>query len=115
MTSTTQRNLARIQDADGALKRGSVGRAQFDSSVSIGFGAPSQWESGILYTADVNTFFYNSIFYIAKVTHTSGVSFDVSKWDEIADFTAAVAIADGSITSVKLKDSHCGCTKRCVA
>lgn len=98
----TQQNLAKIQDYDGALKRGSVGRAQFDSSVSIGFAAPSQWESGVLYTAQVNTVFHYSIFYIANTTHTSGVSFDASKWDEIADFTAAAAIPDGSITSAKL-------------
>lgn len=98
----TQQNLAKIQDDDGALKRGSVGRAQFDSSVSIGFAAPSQWANGVLYTAFVNTVFFDSIFYIANTTHTSGDSFDASKWDEIADFTAAAAIPDGSITSVKL-------------
>ncbi|SFV00848.1 phage tail protein [Bradyrhizobium arachidis] len=100
----TQQNLSLIQDDDGALKRGSVGRAQFDSSVTIGFAAPSQWASGVLYTADVNTVFYNSIFYIANTTHTSGVGFEADKWDEIADFTAAAAISDGSITSSKLAD-----------
>ncbi|WP_271610170.1 MULTISPECIES: tail fiber protein [unclassified Bradyrhizobium] len=98
----TQQNLALIQDDDGALKRGSVGQAQFDSSVSLGFAAPAQWESGVLYTENVNTVFYNSIFYIANTTHTSGVSFDASKWDEIADLSAAAAIPDGSITSAKL-------------
>ncbi|RZN09018.1 hypothetical protein CWO91_19595 [Bradyrhizobium genosp. SA-3] len=107
----TQQNLALIQDDDGALKRGSVGRAQFDSSVSIGFAAPSQWASGVLYTAEVNTVFHNSIFYIANTTHTSGVSFDASKWDEIADFTAAVAITDGSITSSKLADGAVAANK----
>ncbi|MBO4228024.1 hypothetical protein [Bradyrhizobium neotropicale] len=98
----TQQNLALIQDDDGALKRGSVGKAQFDASVSIGFGAPSQWESGRLYTADVDTVFYQSKFYIANTTHTSGGTFDLSKWDEIADFTLAAIIEDGSITSAKL-------------
>ncbi|WP_247334851.1 hypothetical protein [Bradyrhizobium sp. 147] len=107
----TQQNLALIQDDDGVLKRGSVGRAQFDSSVSLGFGAPSQWASGVLYTAQVNTVFHNSIFYIANTTHTSGVSFDASKWDEIADFTAAVAITDGSITSAKLADGAVAANK----
>lgn len=100
----TQQNLAKIQDDDGALKRGSVGKAQFDSSVSIGFAAPAQWASGVLYTANVNTVFHNSIFYIANVTHTSGVSFEPAKWNEVADFTAASAISDGSITSAKLAD-----------
>jgi microcystin-dependent protein len=98
----TQQNLALIQDDDGALKRGSVGQAQFDASVSIGFGAPSQWASGQIYTADVNTVFYQSKFYIANVTHTSTASFEPAKWDEIADFTLAAVISDGSITSAKL-------------
>ncbi|WP_271573763.1 phage tail protein [Bradyrhizobium sp. CCBAU 11361] len=107
----TQQNLALIQDDDGALKRGSVGQAQFDSSVSLGFAAPAQWASGVLYTANVNTVFYNSIFYIANTTHTSGVSFEPAKWDEIADFTAAAAIPDGSITSVKLADGAVAANK----
>src|ERR1044072_1234084 len=66
----TQQNLAKIQDDDGALKRGSVGQAQFDSSVTLGFAAPAQWESGVLYDANVSTVFYQSIFYIANTTHT---------------------------------------------
>ncbi|MCK1346345.1 MULTISPECIES: tail fiber protein [unclassified Bradyrhizobium] len=98
----TQQNLALIQDDDGVLKRGSVGQAQFDSSVTLGFATPAQWESGVLYDADISTVFHDSIFYIANVTHTSGVSFEADKWDEIADFTAAAAIPDGSITSAKL-------------
>lgn len=107
----TQQNLAKIQDDDGALKRGSVGQAQFDSSVALGFGAPTQWASGILYDANVSTVFHDSIFYIANTTHTSGASFDASKWSEIADFTAAVAITDGSITSVKLADGAVAANK----
>ncbi|WP_342737473.1 tail fiber protein [Bradyrhizobium sp. B117] len=107
----TQQNLAKIQDDDGVLKRGSVGQAQFDSSVSLGFAAPTQWASGVLYTANVNTVFYNSIFYIANTTHTSGPSFEPAKWDEIADFTAAAAIPDGSITSAKLAPGAVGSDK----
>ena len=41
-----QQNLAKIQDSDDVLKRGSVGRAQFDASVSLGFAAPKQWAAG---------------------------------------------------------------------
>lgn len=100
----TQQNLALIQDDDGALKRGSVGQAQLDSSVSIGFGAPSLWQSDRIYTAEVDTVFYQSKFYISNTTHTSGVSFEASNWDEIADFTLAAVIDDGSITSAKLAD-----------
>lgn len=107
----TQQNLAKIQDDDGALKRGSVGQAQFDSSVSLGFAPPAQWKSGVIYTANVNTVFYNSIFYIANTTHTSGVAFEPAKWDQIADFSAAVAITDGSITSAKLADGAVAANK----
>ncbi|MGL3109139.1 hypothetical protein [Bradyrhizobium sp. BR 1432] len=107
----TQQNLAKIQDDDGVLKRGSVGKAQFDSSVTLGFAAPALWASGVIYTANVSTVFYNSIFYIANTTHTSGVGFDASKWDEIADFTAAAAITDGSITSAKLADGAVAANK----
>ncbi|MCA1542232.1 tail fiber protein [Bradyrhizobium sp. NBAIM32] len=107
----TQQNLAKIQDDDGALKRGSVGQAQLDSSVSLGFAAPSQWASDVRYTANVNTVFYSSIFYIAKVTHTSGPSFEPDNWTAIADFTAAVAITDGSITSAKLANGAVAANK----
>ncbi|WP_074118458.1 tail fiber protein [Bradyrhizobium sp. AS23.2] len=107
----TQQNLAKIQDADGALKRGSVGKEQFNSSVTLGFAAPAQWASGVLYTANVSTIFHNSIFYIANVTHTSGAGFEPDKWDEIADFTAAAAIPDDSITSAKLADGAVAANK----
>ena len=107
----TQQNLALIQDDDGALKRGSVGKEQFDSSVTIGFGAPTQWASGQIYTANVDTVFYQSVFYIANVTHTSGVSFEPDKWDLIADFTLAAVIPDNSITSAKLADGAVGANK----
>ncbi len=98
----TQQNLALIQDDDGALARGSVGQAQLDASISIGFGAPSGWTASTLYDADVDTVFHESKFYICIEDHTSGVSFEAEKWEEIADFTLAAVIDDGSITSAKL-------------
>lgn len=98
----TQQNLARIQDDDGVLARGSVGQAQFDASVSLGFGAPSGWTPSTAYDADVDTVFFSSKFYICTQDHVSGVTFDPSKWEEIADFTLAAVIDDGSITSSKL-------------
>lgn len=107
----TQQNLALIQDDDGVLKRGSVGKAQFDSSVSLGFGPPTQWVAGHLYTAAVDTVFNASIFYIAKMTHTSGVSFDPTKFDVLANFTTSAVIPDGSITNAKLADGAIGAAK----
>ncbi|HEV2153178.1 phage tail protein [Bradyrhizobium sp.] len=107
----TQQNLAKIQDDDGAVKRGSIGKEQFDSSVSIGFAAPAQWATGVLYTAFVSTVFHSSIFYIANVTHTSGAVFDASKWNVLADFTTSAVIPDGSIASVKLADGAVAANK----
>ncbi|KAA0076117.1 tail fiber protein [Tardiphaga sp. P9-11] len=98
----TQQNIRLIQDDDGVLKRGSVGRAQLDSSISIGFAAPSSWQASTTYDADVSTVFYASKFYICTTTHVSGVVFDASNWELIADFTVAAIIDDGSITSAKL-------------
>ena len=86
------------------MKRGSVGKAQFDSSVSMGFAAPAQWASGVLYDANVDTVFHNSTFYIANTTHTSGGVFEASKWNLLADFSEAAIISDGSIASAKLAD-----------
>lgn len=98
----TQQNLALIQDDDGVLKRGSVGQAQLDASISIGFGAPTGWTASTTYDADVSTVFYASKFYICIEDHTSTASFEADKWEEIADFTLAAVIDDGSITSAKL-------------
>lgn len=98
----TQSNLGRIQDDDGVLARGSVGRPQFDSSITLGFGAPSAWAVGTSYDADTSTVFYQSRFYIANTSHVSGDAFDASKWDQIADFSTSNSIDDGSITEAKL-------------
>jgi microcystin-dependent protein len=100
----TLANLALIQDDDGALARGSVGQAQLDSSISLGFSAPEAWTTGGVYDADTSTVFYQSRFYLANVTHTAGASFEPAKWDEIADFTVANTIDDGSLTTAKYAD-----------
>lgn len=100
----TQANLALIQDDDGALKRGSVGRAQFDSSIDLGFGPPSPWTADTLYDADVDTVFHGQKFYIANEDHTSTDTFDESKWTELADFSATNLLDDGSVTTAKIAD-----------
>ncbi|WP_441255911.1 hypothetical protein [Tardiphaga sp. 285_C5_N1_2] len=107
----TQQNIRLIQDDDGVLKRGSVGRAQLDSSISIGFAAPSSWQVSTPYDANVSTVFYASKFYICTDTHVSGPTFDATKWEEIADFTVAAIIDDGSITSAKLADGAVAASK----
>lgn len=101
----TQSNLALIQDDDGRLARGSVGRAQFDASITLGFENPTPWLAGATYTADLSTVWFAGKFYTCVESHTSGGAFDATKWFEIADLSVSAAIEDGSITDEKLAPS----------
>ncbi|MGM5026274.1 hypothetical protein AB8B02_08625 [Tardiphaga sp. 862_B3_N4_1] len=74
--------------ADGKIMNAAIGRDQIDPSVNLGFTPPTEWEAGVLYTANTSTVFYGDAFYSALVTHTSAGSFDPSKWVLIADFQA---------------------------
>jgi hypothetical protein len=98
----TQSNLALIQDDDGKLARGSVGRAQFDSSITLGFESPTPWAADTTYTANLSTVWYGGKFYTATEDHTSTDTFDATKWFEVADLSASASIDDGSITDAKL-------------
>lgn len=107
----TLANLALIQDDDGALARGSVGRVQFAANVEVGFDPPTVWAASTVYTASVSTVHYGTKFYSCIETHTSGVSFDASKWDEIAELAVQALELDsvgtdelktGAVTTVKL-------------
>ncbi len=103
----TQDNLALIQDTDGKVARGSIGRAQLDSSVTIGVAPPAPWATATFYDADVSVVFHNLILYVCLVDHTSDVFEDdlnADKWLAIADFSAASSVDDGSITTAKLAD-----------
>ena len=71
----TQSNLALIQDDDGRLARGSVGRAQFDSSIILGFDSPTPWAVDTQYTAFLSTVWYGGKFYTATEDHTSSDTF----------------------------------------
>lgn len=101
----TQSNLALIQDDDGKLARGSVGRAQFDSSITLGFESPTPWAADTTYTANLSTVWYEGKFYTATEDHTSTDTFDATKWFEVADLSVSAAIDDGSITDAKLASS----------
>jgi hypothetical protein len=74
--------------ADGKLANGSVGREQLADSVAIGFNAPQEWATAVIYTAGISTVFYGGSFYTAAVTHTSSGTFDVTKWNLVTDFDA---------------------------
>jgi len=103
----TQANLGLIQDDDGRLARGSVGRGQLDSSITIGFEAPSPWETGATYDAEISTVFKDAKFYLCLTDHTSGVfatDLAAEKWELIADLSVAAALEDGAVSTVKLAD-----------
>lgn len=100
----TQASLALVQDDDGRLKRGSVGRAQLDASINIGFEAPSAWRPNTGYQANISSVFYEARFYLATETHESGSVFAPAKWDLIADFTLQNTLGDGAVTGPKLAD-----------
>lgn len=103
----TQTNLALIQDSDGAVARGSIGRAQLDSSITLGIAPPDLWETATDYDADVSVVFKDLVLYLCLVDHTSGVfatDLAAGYWQELADFSATAAIEDGSIVTAKLAD-----------
>lgn len=77
--------LKNFTRSDGKLANNSVGVNQLDSSVRIGFSAPTTWEANVGYAVG-DTVFYANKFYISKVEHTSTDGFDESKWNEIVDF-----------------------------
>lgn len=104
----TQDNLALIQGADGRLAAASVGRAQLDSSITIGFESPTPWATGTSYLANISTVFKDSKFYTCLVDHTSGVFADdlsAGDWLLVADLSIAAALDDGSVTTAKLADA----------
>jgi len=79
--------LQNFSRADGRLANGSVGVDQLDASLTVGFSLPTTWETGVDYTTD-STVFHVEAFYLCNEAHTSGASFDATKWDLIADFGA---------------------------
>ena len=98
----TQSNLGLIQDDDGELARGSVGRAQLASDVVLGVAPPELWAPDTDYVADVDVVFSTLKLYICKTTHTSGDTFDAKKWTLLADFSATAQIEDGSVDTDQL-------------
>ncbi|HLQ45918.1 MAG TPA: hypothetical protein VK137_14360, partial [Planctomycetaceae bacterium] len=77
--------------ADGKLANASVGVDQLDASLKIGFSLPTTWEPGVAYAA-TSTVFSQGIFYSAKLAHTSGLTFDASKWNLLVDFLQGLQV-----------------------
>lgn len=101
-------NLGLIQDDDGSLARGSVGREHLDGSLVIGFNEPSAWETATQYDGSADAVFHELKFYLCLVDHTSGnFASDLSAgyWRELADFNVENLLDDGSVTTAKLADT----------
>lgn len=107
----TQANLEIIQADDGRLAPGSVGRAQLDSSITIGFASPTPWAPNTSYTVDISTVFNDAIFYTAAETHVSGATFDPSKWRLVADLSVAAALPNGGVTEAKIAEGAVSASK----
>lgn len=99
-------NLALIQRDDGDLKNQSVGPDQLAASLSIGINPPSAWATDTAYDL-YDTVFNDTTLYKATEAHTSGADFATDladgKWELLAEFNT-VAVADGSISTVKIAD-----------
>lgn len=90
--------IKRFARSDGRLANGSVGVDQLAPDLSIGFKAPTTWESGVLYVVG-DTVFYANKFYTCEKTHTSGSIFTPEYWSIIVDFGAQADAAAASAAS----------------
>jgi hypothetical protein len=85
-------NLALLQRDDGALKNGIVGTAQLSSQVTVGFTAPTVWQTGVKYTTSpVSTTVHGTAFYTCQVSHTSGTfatDLAAGDWLLVVDFVS---------------------------
>lgn len=83
--------------ADGKLANGSVGLDQLDPNIDLGFELPTSWLGNTAYSAS-STVFYAGAFYKANAAHTSGDTFDGSKWTLIFDLTTGIVRYDTAQT-----------------
>jgi hypothetical protein len=89
-------NLALIQRDDTHIANATVGRDQLDTTITLGFNAPTAWTTARNYVLNVDTVFNGANFYKCIVSHTSGVfATDLAalKWELIANFSASLANA----------------------
>jgi hypothetical protein len=99
-------SLGLIQRSDGQLANGSVGPDQISSEVALGFKPPVQWTTATAYLVNQGVFF-QSLFYISKVAHTSNVfatDLALGYWYLAADFTAPIASSGALVIANNLSD-----------
>jgi microcystin-dependent protein len=92
-TDEILQNLKLLQNDDGTVKNGSIGRNQLSVSLQTGFLPPTVWSPGAAYAASpASTVFVNNKFYSCLVSHTSSSSFAADlaagDWTLIADLTS---------------------------
>lgn len=108
----TQDALADVRRSDGALLNGIVGLDQLAPDVLVGIRPATAWATSTAYAVG-DIVFSGVILYRCTTAHTSGVSFDISKFVELADFSSVAlppgevtetALADGAVTEAKIHD-----------
>lgn len=108
-------NIQLIQKDDGTIANGVIGPNQLSSQISVGFTAPTVWQTGVKYgTSPVSTVFHGTGFYTCQVSHTSGTfatDLAAGDWLLVVDFvslplTNATQVAvtpAGTITQVTVQ------------
>lgn len=108
----TQAALGQIQRSDGQLGNATVGLDQLKPEVTIGVAPAVAWAPSTAFSLNASVF-YALILYRCTVAHTSGLTFDASKFTALADLSSIAIpsggvstdkLADGAVTTLKLAD-----------
>jgi hypothetical protein len=89
--------------SDGKLANGVVAKESLDSSLLLGVSPPRVWATATVYFVDETVTINNSI-YICATAHTSSVfasALVAGFWSLVAEFTVPAAIADDAVTETK--------------
>jgi microcystin-dependent protein len=89
--------------SDGKLANGVVAKESLDSSLLLGVAPPRVWATATVYFVDETVTINNSI-YICATAHTSSVfasALVAGFWSLVAEFTVPAAIADDAVTETK--------------
>lgn len=105
----TQAALGNIQRDDGELANASVGLDQLKPEVTAGVSPAVMWQSNTAYTTS-SIVFSGMLLYRCIAAHTSGASFDATKFTLLADLSS-IAIPPGSIGTDQLLDNSVSTSK----
>jgi hypothetical protein len=100
----TQSALADIRRDDGALGNNTVGYEQLKAEISLGVNPAVPWAPDTQFA--VNDMVFNDLkLYRCTVGHTSGDTFDTSKFSDVLADLTSVTLAPGIVTNTALADS----------